>query len=111
RLWDMTKMPPALQADLEPSSTPMSALAVAPNGKLLAAGGADTSIRLWDLDGKDTKLRTKVEGHTGPIASLSFSADTRGLASASHDGTVRLWSVASEGRPVEKAVLRGHAKE
>lgn len=67
------------------------ALTLSPDGKLLATGSYDQSIRLWDLQtGKTLKELT---GHNGPVFDLAFHPKGTMLASASGDRTVKLWSV------------------
>src|SRR5438552_2597732 len=66
---------------------------VAPNGKLTAAGGADTAIRIWDLSPKQPKLILSLQTHKGPVMALAFTADGKTLISGSSDETIRLWTV------------------
>jgi RNA polymerase sigma factor (sigma-70 family) len=80
-------------------------IALSPDGKTLAAGGAsrDHLIRLWDTaSGKECG---RCEGHEAGVNALAFSADGKALASASMDGTVRLWETAT-GK--ERAKFAGH---
>jgi WD40 repeat protein len=67
------------------------AIALSPDGKLLATGSYDQKIKLWDTaTGKE--LAT-LKGHNGAINSLAFRPDGMVLASASADRTIKLWSV------------------
>jgi eukaryotic-like serine/threonine-protein kinase len=103
------------------------ALAVSPDGELLAAAGDaeededEPIIQLFRplIDRKAGQLR----GHTGlAVYDLSFAPDGKRLASAGRDGTIRVWDVAAlqeravfrpekEPRPTEAAVrpIRGVA--
>jgi WD40 repeat protein len=69
----------------------VSCAALSKDGKILATGSADKSIRLWDTT--TWKLKSELTGHTGWLRGLSFSPDGKTLASAGDDWTVRLWDV------------------
>jgi hypothetical protein len=65
--------------------------AFSPDGRLLAAGQEDSSIRLWRLS--TGKILGDVPGHEQRVNALAFSPDGTLLASGSADTTVLLWDV------------------
>jgi len=78
-------------------------VAISPDGKTLASGSWDHSIRLWDgLTGKE---RQTLKGHTSSVYSVAFSPDGKTLASGSEDYSIRLWDAVT-GK--ERQALKGH---
>ena len=61
------------------------------NGKNLATGSADNTVKLWDIYTGEC-LKT-LHSHTDLVRSVTFSPDGKMLASASRDLTVKLWDV------------------
>ncbi|HEX3148140.1 MAG TPA: WD40 repeat domain-containing protein [Gemmataceae bacterium] len=78
---------------LEGHTQNVTALAVSQDGKFLATGSSDKTIRLWDMTGTSARLARVYQGHSEEVASLAFSPDGQTLASGSNDQSVRLWRV------------------
>jgi WD40 repeat protein len=74
---------------LEQAKDEMLAVAFSADGKWLATGGTDATIRVWDLERKAAPLELK--GHTDWISGLAFSPDGKLLVSGSADKTARIW--------------------
>jgi WD40 repeat protein len=68
-------------------------VAFAPDGKTLASGSADNTVKVWDA-ATGTLLRT-LSGHTDAVNSVAFSPDGSAIASGSADSTIKLWDAAS----------------
>ena len=71
----------------------LRAVAATADGKLLATGGADGTIRLFDA--AKGEPAGELAGHEGAITALRFSGDGARLLSGSSDKTVRVWDVAA----------------
>jgi WD40 repeat protein len=69
----------------------LSAVALAPDGQLIATGGEDHVVRL--LDAATGKVQRELAGHDGWVTDLAFSPDGSMLVSAGADRTVRIWSI------------------
>jgi WD40 repeat protein len=89
--------------ELKGHTSVVYSLSFSPDGKTLATGSYDNTIKLWDFAaGKEIK---ELKGHTAPVYSVAFSPDGMTLASSSTDKSVRLWNVA-DGKEAKK--IDGH---
>jgi WD40 repeat protein/tRNA A-37 threonylcarbamoyl transferase component Bud32 len=91
-----------------------------PDGKRIAMGSWDKSIKVWDAgSGKQTLT---LMWHGDAVQCIAFSPDSKRIVSGSSDRTLKLWDVASDARGLaldpgsairsvrgrERLTLRGH---
>lgn len=79
---------PDLQT-LEGHSDRVASVAFSPNGRLLASGSYDRTIKLWDP--ATGALKHTLEGHSGGVVSVAFSPNGQLIASGSCDETIKIW--------------------
>ncbi len=78
-----------LLTKLEGHTAPVYAFGWSRDGKMLATGSADATVRLWD-SASGAPLAT-YKGHTALVQAVTWMPDGKSLASASYDKTVRVW--------------------
>ena len=79
-------------------------VAFRPDGRRVASGGADRTVRIWDP--ATGRLLETVRSHQTPIAGLAYSPDGRRIASADEDGPIRVWE--PEANETDGRSLHGH---
>ena len=83
---------------------PMTAV-VSPDGKLIASGGSDMTVRLWNAANSEP-IGEPLEA-THVVVALAFSPDSTKLLCGSANGGVRMWDIATGQRRGESLKMRG----
>jgi WD40 repeat protein len=101
RLWDLDNpRPPRL---LKGHAGAVRSVTFSPDGKRVASGATDGTVRLWDLaTGKEVRQWNVSKdrpaapaAHAGQIWSVAFSPDGKRVVAGGGDHVVRLWDVAT----------------
>jgi WD40 repeat protein len=85
-------------ATLHDHTNGVRSVAFSPNGRILASGSDDQTIRLWDV--RDGTCQKVLQGHTDRVCSVQFSpvdvslpsSANPLLVSGSQDETIKLWN-------------------
>jgi WD40 repeat protein len=93
-------------------SNSVNSLQFSPDGKTLASGSSDNTIKIWDVN--TGNLKTTLTGHSDIVVSVQFSpvgfslpsGIGQYLASGSWDSTIKIWDVNTGNL---KTTLTGHS--
>lgn len=83
-----------------------TAVVISPDGRLVAAGATDNSVRIWDM--QTGSLLQSLLWHISPAVALAFTPDSAKLVSGSKDNSLAIWNV-SNGKKLHE--LWGHKNE
>lgn len=81
--------------DKTPVTFGVSCIAISPDDKLLAVGGADHSVRIFTInDGRLAEAHV-LKGHRGKLNGIQFSPDGKWLGSVCQQRDIYIWETAS----------------
>jgi len=80
-------------------------ISLSPNGKSVAGGSLDGTMRLWDVETE--KVVAKWTGHGDTVRLLCWSVDGEWVVNGSNDRTIRVWDV-ENGDTVVGPIKTGH---
>jgi WD40 repeat protein len=96
RIWDLRNEQEA--TSLTGDGTWLTCLAYSPNGKYLAVGGVNKTVKIYDA--KTNNVLQTLEGHSGAVRGVAFGPNNESLAVACGDwgeadrpGEVRIWNL------------------
>lgn len=69
----------------------VNSLAISPDGKILASGSWDKTIKIWNLE--TAELIGTLTGHSDRVNSVAISYDGKMLVSGSSDETIKFWNL------------------
>jgi cytochrome c len=86
---------------LEGHAAPIVALALSPDGTMLASASWDHTVRVWPVVGGPPRV---LEGHSQNVNGVAFTPDGRALVSVSYDQSVRIWPLVGTSPPTVVAM-------
>jgi serine/threonine protein kinase len=92
QIWDLSDG--SLRGRLRGATDNIRCVAISPDGRRVAAGGSDLTVRIWEVD-RPAEAPMVFKGHTAQINSVAFLSGGNVVLSAGDDCTIRLWSVKS----------------
>ncbi|KAJ5278432.1 hypothetical protein N7524_004585 [Penicillium chrysogenum] len=93
-----------LPSTLEGHSKGVTSVAFSTDGRLVASGSKDMTVKLWNTT--TGGIHKTLQGHWSQVTCVAFSPDGRFVVSGSYDATVKLWNSATGNTD---KTLKGHS--
>jgi WD40 repeat protein len=95
--WNIASQKISVLATLKEHRGAITSTVFSPDGKTLATGDSDGTIKLWFVTPYKVKELITLAGHADEaVTGLVFAPDGKWLASGSLDSTVRFWVAATD---------------
>lgn len=78
----------------------INSIAYSPDGRYIASGSDDESVRIWDVETGHSEVFT---GHTSEVRSVAFSPDSSYIVSSDGFNEIRVWSVGTTSKALVTA--------
>ncbi len=90
----------------------INTIALSPDGRWLATGSDDRSVKLWDVSAAihqhQNLTAITLAGHKSPVRTLAITPDSHWLATGGNDSEVLLWDLTAPNPGAEPESLKGH---
>jgi WD40 repeat protein/class 3 adenylate cyclase len=81
--------------ELRGHSYPVGSISWDADGRRIATGSFDSSVRIWD--GRTGRLEIELLGHSGTVISVDWSPNGSRLVTSASDGTAKVWEIGEAG--------------
>ncbi len=92
-IFDVSSAEPRFE--LRGHSYPVGSIAWDADGRRIATGSFDSSVRIWH--GRTGRLEIELLGHSGTVISVDWSPDGSRLVTSASDGTAKVWEIGEAG--------------
>jgi len=86
--------PKVMLKQLADSDDSVLCLAVSPDGKKIASGGCDRTVRVWEYPSGTQEQA--IENHADWVLGVAFAADGKHLLTCSRDKTAKVWDLVAK---------------